>query len=82
MLNGKHSSLDLLVKELLLARTEGLAPTELAAFVDGWTSLLELLGRTDLTLSEASPEFRSRVEELVAAVRAAQDRVLDDGAEG
>ena len=77
MLNGKHRNLDLLVKELLLARTEGLEPARLAAFMDGWTSLLELIERTDLTLPSAPEEAREMIEQLVEAIRTAQARVLD-----
>jgi hypothetical protein len=79
MFNGTDSNLRLLVKELLLARTDGLEPRELAAFIDGWTSLLELVGRTDLALPGASPEVRERIAELVDAIREAQARVLDEG---
>jgi len=43
-------ALELLVRELLMARTEGLPAPALAAFVSGWTSVLELLRRTDLTM--------------------------------
>lgn len=78
MLNGNHAHLDILVQELLLARTDGLAPSELAAFVDGWSSLLELFGRTDLTLPAASAETRTGLEDLVRAVRSAQARVLEE----
>ena len=82
MLNGRHANLDLLVKELLLARTEGLGPRELAAFVDGWSSLLGLLERIDLTVPAAPPELRVRILELVQTVRSAQSRVLDDEGDG
>lgn len=81
MLNGNHANLDLLVQELLLARTDGLAPSELAAFVDGWTSLLELLRRTDLTLPAATDETRAGIEALVDAVKTAQSRVLEADAD-
>ena len=79
MLNGTHRNLDMLVKELLLARTEGLEPAQLAAFIDGWTSLLGLIGRTDLTVPAAPSEARELVAELVEAIKTAQARVLDHG---
>jgi hypothetical protein len=82
MLNGNHSNLELLVQELLLARTEGMAPQQVAAFVDGWSSLLGLLRRTDLTLPDASAEARAGVEALVRAIENAQRRVLEESPEG
>lgn len=81
MLDRNHDNLELLVKELLLARTEGLEPARLAAFVDGWSSLLELIGRTDLTVPGAPEEVQNSIAELVAAIRHAQSRVLDEGSD-
>ena len=79
MQDRNHDNLELLVKELLLARTDGLEPARLAAFVDGWSSLLELIGRTDLTVPGAPEEVRASIADLVAAIRHAQSRVLDEG---
>jgi hypothetical protein len=75
-LEVRDDSLDLLVRELLLARTEGLDGPRLAAFVDGWSSLLDLVRRTDLLLPQASQEVAQAVSELVLRIRDAQDRVL------
>jgi hypothetical protein len=71
-------ALSLLVRELLLARTEGLEPAQLAAFVSGWTSVLELLARTDLTLSDAEPGVRDAVARVVDRIEHAQRDVLAD----
>lgn len=70
--------LDVLVRELLLVRTDDLSGPQLAAFVDGWSSLLGLLGRTDLVLPEAPAEVADAVARVVERVRAAQARVLGD----
>jgi hypothetical protein len=70
--------LDLLVRELLLERTDGLSGPQLAAFVDGWSSLLDLVRRTDLVLPGAPPELESAIDDLVGRIRAAQARVLED----
>lgn len=72
------SDLDRLVRELLLARTEDLSPPQLAAFVAGWTSVLDLVDRTDLTLPHAPGELHGAVHEIVGEIKAAQRRVLDD----
>lgn len=77
-LYGHCEELERLVQQLLLARTEGLGPRELAAFVDGWSSMLELVGRSDLSLPDAAPELRAGLCDVVAAIRRAQARVLDD----
>ena len=74
-----ESALDTLVQELLLERTEGLSGAQLAAFVDGWSSLLDLIRRTQLTLPGADPSVHEAVAEIVTNIRAAQARVLDDG---
>ena len=42
-----------MVQQLLLGRTEGLPAPQLAAFLSGWTSLLDLLKRPDgVTLAD------------------------------
>jgi hypothetical protein len=65
-----------LVAELLMARTEGLPAPALAAFVSGWTSVLELLRRTDLTMAGEDPTVVSAVARVIDRVEAAQSRVL------
>ncbi|HWB76595.1 MAG TPA: hypothetical protein VG755_16630 [Nannocystaceae bacterium] len=67
----------LLVRELLLARTEGLEPRQLAAFISGWTSALELMARTDLTLPAAEAGVRDAVREVVQRIEHAQRNVLE-----
>ena len=70
--------LDELVAELLLERTRELEPPQLAAFVDGWGSLMKLLERTDLLLPGAPEELVEALGLLLARVRDARDRALDD----
>jgi hypothetical protein len=48
----------------------------LAAFVSGWTSVLELLRRTDLTMAGEDPTVVSAVARVIDRVEAAQSRVL------
>lgn len=74
-------SLDLLddiVRELLLERTAGLDAARLAAFIDGWGSLLRLLDRPELVLPGAPPELVEALAAMVQRIRDAQARVLDD----
>ena len=70
--------LDDIVRELLLERTDGLEAPSLAAFIDGWGSLLRLLDRTTLLLPGAPDELVDAFEQAVARIRTAQARVLDD----
>ncbi|MFO7567800.1 MAG: hypothetical protein R6X02_34490 [Enhygromyxa sp.] len=74
-------SLDLLddiVRELLLERSSGLDAPRLAAFIDGWGSLLRLLDRPELLLPGAPPELLEALADMVQRIRDAQERVLDD----
>ena len=70
--------LELIVRELLLERTVDLSGPELAAFIDGWSSLLDLLGRPELLFPGGSAAQRATSEELARVIRAAQARVLTD----
>ncbi len=70
--------LDDIVRELLHERTAGLDAPRLAAFIDGWGSLLRLLERPELLIPGAPPELRDALGAAVARLREAQDRVLDD----
>lgn len=70
--------LDDIVRELLMERTRGLDGPRLAAFIDGWGSLLRLLDRTSLLLPGAPEELRDAFEAAVRRVREAQQRVLED----
>ncbi|MFO0637139.1 MAG: hypothetical protein U0168_30300 [Nannocystaceae bacterium] len=81
---GASSTVDpiaLLVRELLLARTEGLSPPQLAAFIQGWTSALELLRRSDLTAPDADAAVHRQVAEVLARIDAVTRDVLGDGDE-
>ena len=70
--------LHLVVQQLLLGRTEGLAPQQLAAFISGWTSLLDLLKRPELCLPGAPGEVHAALVALAGAIERAQDTVLGD----
>jgi len=70
--------LDDIVRELLLERTSGLDAPRLAAFIDGWGSLLRLFDRPDLLLPGAPPELLEAFAAVLQRIRDAQARVLDD----
>ena len=70
--------LDDIMRELLLERTADLDAPRLAAFVDGWGSLMRLLGRTSLLLPGAPDSLVEGLEALVRRIRESQARVLDD----
>ena len=73
-----ESALELLVRELLLERTRKLDRATLVAFIDGWTSALDLLGRVDLLLPGAPQELREALVELVSRIREVQQDALAD----
>ena len=70
--------LDEIVRELLLERTDGLDGPRLAAFIDGWGSLLHLLDRPGLLIPGAPPEVVEALALTVRRIRDAQSRALDD----
>ena len=70
--------LDDIVRELLLERTAGLDAARLAAFIDGWGSLLRLLDRPELLMPGAPPELVEALSATVQRIRDAQARVLED----
>jgi hypothetical protein len=70
--------LDDIVRELLLERTSGLDAPRLAAFIDGWGSLLRLLERPELLLPGAPAELIEALTAAAQRIRDAQARVLDD----
>jgi hypothetical protein len=70
--------LHIVVQQLLLGRTEGLAPQQLAAFISGWTSLLDLLKAPRAVPPEASDEVQAALAALAGAIERAQDTVLGD----
>lgn len=67
-----------LVETYLLERTRDLSAPQTAAFVAGWTSALELLHRTDLTLPGAPPAIVRAIATLIERISAAQVAALDD----
>lgn len=67
-----------LVEQLLIGRVDGLEAAQVAAFVSGWTSALELVRRTDLTLPGAPVELTEAIAKLVSAIEAAQRAALAD----
>jgi hypothetical protein len=74
--------LHIVVQQLLLGRTDGLTAPQLAAFLSGWTSLLDLLKRPELCLPGASSQVQEALAELVELIEDAQRAVLgsDDDA--
>ncbi len=61
------------------ALAERLDSSQLAAYLDGWTGLLDLLRRTQLILPHADAELHDGIAEVVERIRAAASRALDDG---
>lgn len=70
--------LDDIIRELLIERTEGLEAPGVAAFIDGWGSLLRLLERSALLLPGAPEELLEAFSTAIGRIRAAQERVLED----
>ncbi len=68
----------MLVQQLLLGRTDGLTASQLAAFLSGWTSLLDLLKRPELCLPEAAPEVHEALRSLAHEIERAQTELLSD----
>jgi hypothetical protein len=64
------------VQQLLLGRTDELSGPQLAAFLSGWTSLLDLLKRPELCLPAATPEVHAALAELAEQIEHAQAVVL------
>ena len=77
--DDRRDDLRFLIHELLLERTKTLGPAAMAAYLDGWSGMLDLMRRTDLLLPRASPDVREAVAELVESIREAQYAALDDG---
>lgn len=69
------------MRELLLHRSEGLDAPQLGAFVDGWSSLLDLVRRSRLLLPQADEGEHALIAELVERIRAATAAALDEEAE-
>ncbi len=74
----EDQAVDRLVRQRLMDRTDGLSAAGVAAFVDGWSSALELVERTDLLLPGASVELHNAVRVVIERLRAAQRRTLED----
>ena len=74
----QDESLERLIMERIIERTDQLSNEALLAFIDGWRSLMEVLSRADLWLPEGSSEDREVVDRLVARIKRAQARVLDE----
>lgn len=68
----------MLVQQLLLAATDDLPPTAVAAYVAGWTAALDLVERTDLTLPQADAAVHAAIAEAIGRIRFAQQLALDD----
>lgn len=74
------TSLSALVKQLLLGRLDGLSGPQVAAFILGWSAMLDLLRRTDLTAPDATEEVRTAIEAVVARIERAQAAALEEPA--
>ncbi len=68
----------LLVRQLLIAGSEGLSAKQVAAYVSGWSAALDLVERTDLIATDADPAVRAAVADLIRRIREAQRGALDD----
>lgn len=66
----------MLVQQLLLGRTDGLSASQLAAFLSGWTSVLDLLKRPELCLPDAAPEVQDALRCLAREIERAQAEIL------
>ena len=71
--------LDTIIHELLLGRTQGLDGPRLAAFIDGWGSMLSLLDHPEALMPGAPEALLEAVNGIVERIRAVQARVLEDG---
>lgn len=69
-----------LVAQSLMAHGEDLPAPQLAAYLSGWSSALDLVRRTDLTMPSASDELHRAMASVVAALDAAARSVLDEDA--
>ena len=73
-----QTPLHILVQQLLLGRTEDLSAPQLAAFIAGWSSLLDLLERTEVCFPDGPEELRMGLFALTQRIRRAQGEILDD----
>lgn len=69
--------LSTLVEQYLLGRTDGLSAPQVAAFISGWSSALEVVRRVDLTHPGSPEETKRVVEAIVDAIEEARRRVLE-----
>jgi len=76
-----QTPLHILVQQLLLGRTEDLSAGQLAAFLSGWTSILDLLERTEVCFPEGPEELRMGLFALVQRIRRAQEEILESDEE-
>lgn len=67
-----------LVHQMLLVRSDDLDAVSTAAFIRGWSSAMEVVQRTDLTVPSASEAVRTTIDQIVETIDAARRRVLDD----
>ena len=67
-----------LVSQSLMAHGEELPAPQVAAYLSGWSSALDLVRRTDLTMPTASAELHRAMAAVVAALDAAARSVLDE----
>lgn len=77
-LTPSQKALLLLTREFLLERSEHYSQKELVAYLDGWTTALELMQKTDLVMPGAPKELQEMLNAGVERVRQAQYLVLDE----
>jgi hypothetical protein len=70
-----------LVSQYLEGRLDGLSAPGVASFVLGWTSALELVRRTDVTLPDAPDNVRQGIAQLCAAIEQATQAVVAEDAD-
>lgn len=61
-----------------MAHGEDLPAPQVAAYLSGWSSALELVRRTDLTMPSASEDLHRAVAAVVTALDAAARSVLEE----
>lgn len=71
-------ALIVLLKELLLERSEHYGQSELVAYLDGWSAALELLEKGQLVMPGAPIEAQEFLSATVEKLRSAQYEALQD----
>lgn len=67
-----------LVTQYLEARTDGLPAASVAAFVSGWSSALDVVRRSQVSVPNASADVHGTIQQLVDAIEQAQRAALEE----